>query len=59
MITIKVLLALVAAQNLFLERMDVKNAFLHGDLKKDIYMIQLEGSTDKDYNKHLVCKHTC
>jgi hypothetical protein len=41
--SIRVLLALVASQNLELEQMDVKTAFLHGDLEEEIYMIQPEG----------------
>ena len=43
MSTIKLVLGMVAAENLHLEQLDVKTAFLHGDLEEDIYMIQLEG----------------
>ena len=43
MSTIKLVLGMVAAENLYLEQLDVKRAFLHGDLEEDIYMIQLEG----------------
>ena len=43
MSTIRLLLGMVAIENLHLEQLDVKMAFLHGDLKEDIYMIQLEG----------------
>ena len=43
MSTIRLVLGMVAAENLHLEQLDAKMAFLHGDLEKDIYMIQLEG----------------
>ena len=36
--TIRMVLVLVARDDLYLEQMDVKTAFLHGDLDKDIYM---------------------
>ena len=42
MSTIRFILGMVAAENLHLEQLDVKTAFLHGDLEKDIYMIQPE-----------------
>ncbi|KAL9256969.1 Retrovirus-related Pol polyprotein from transposon TNT 1-94-like protein [Drosera capensis] len=41
--SIRVLLTLVAHQNLKLEQLDVKTAFLHGNLKEEIYMRQPEG----------------
>ena len=41
--TIRVVLGIVAAKNLHLEQLDVKTAFLHGDLEEDIYMQQPEG----------------
>jgi hypothetical protein len=41
--SIRVLLALVASKNLELEQMDVKTAFLHGDLEEEIFMCQPEG----------------
>ena len=39
MSTIRLVLRMVAAENLYLEQLDVKTAFLHGDLEEDIYMI--------------------
>ena len=41
--TIRLILGMVATKNLHLEQLDVKTAFLHGDLEKDLYMIQPEG----------------
>ena len=43
MSTIRLTLGMVVAENLHLEQLDVKTAFLHGDLKEDIYMIQSKG----------------
>ena len=43
MTTIRLVLSIVAAEDLHLEQLDVKTAFLHGDLDKDIYMQQPEG----------------
>ena len=43
MSTIKLVLGMVAVENLHLEQLDVKMTFLHGDFEEDIYMIQLEG----------------
>lgn len=41
--SIRVLLAMVAHQNLELEQLDVKTAFLHGELEEVIYMTQPDG----------------
>ena len=43
MSTIRLVLGMMIAENLHLEQLDVKTTFLHGDLEKDIYMIQPEG----------------
>ena len=52
--SIRMLLALAAKQDLEVHQMDVKTAFLHGDLEEDIYMRQPEGFT-KPGQEHLVC----
>ena len=46
---------MVASENLHLEQLDVKTAFLYGDLEKDIYMHQLEGLIVQE-KKNLVCR---
>ncbi|KAH9648039.1 Integrase catalytic domain-containing protein [Citrus sinensis] len=38
--SIRIILALVAVQNMYLEQMDVKTAFLHGELQEEIVMQQ-------------------
>ena len=35
--------------------MDVKKTFLHGELDKNVYMVQPKGFTQHEY-EHLVCK---
>uniref|UniRef100_A0A7N2LJ68 Retrovirus-related Pol polyprotein from transposon TNT 1-94 n=1 Tax=Quercus lobata TaxID=97700 RepID=A0A7N2LJ68_QUELO len=55
MSTIRLVLGMVAAENLHLEQLDVKTAFLHGDLEEDIYMIQPEGFIVQG-QENLVCK---
>ncbi|KAG8473076.1 hypothetical protein CXB51_035013 [Gossypium anomalum] len=43
--SIRALLGIVAMHDLELEQLDVRTAFLHGELEEDIYMQQLEGFT--------------
>ena len=38
--TIRTVLALVTHDNLYLEQMDVKTTFLHGDLEEEIYIVE-------------------
>ncbi|GKE37029.1 retrovirus-related pol polyprotein from transposon TNT 1-94, partial [Tanacetum coccineum] len=47
MTTIRVVLAMCATYDLHLEQLDVKTEFLHGNLKKEIYMLQPEGFKQK------------
>jgi ATP-binding cassette subfamily B (MDR/TAP) protein 1 len=55
LITIRVVLRIVPAENLYLEQLDVKIAFLYGDLEEDIYMQQPEGFAIQG-NENQVCK---
>ena len=41
--SIRILIAIAALYNLEIHQMDVKTAFLNGDLNEEIYMEQLEG----------------
>jgi hypothetical protein len=53
--TVRILLALAACKSWKLWQMDVKNAFLHGELDKDIYMEQPRGFERKMHPEY-VCK---
>ena len=53
--TIRLVLGLVAAEDLHLEQLDVKTTFLHGDLEEDIYMNQPQGFLESG-KEGLVCK---
>ena len=53
--TVRLVLKIVAAENLHLEQLDVKTAFLHGDLEEELYMRQPEGFIKED-KKNLVCR---
>ncbi|KAL2235828.1 UNVERIFIED_CONTAM: Retrovirus-related Pol polyprotein from transposon TNT 1-94 [Sesamum indicum] len=51
--TVRILLALVAHFDWELKQMDVKTAFLHGNLDEQIYMSQPHGFVDKKNPKHV------
>ena len=53
--SIRALLGIVACHDYELEQLDVKTAFLNGELEEEIYMEQLEGFVDPE-KKDLVCK---
>ena len=53
--SIRILLALVAQFDLELAQLDVKTAFLHGDLEEEIYMSQPDGFRVAG-NEKLVCR---
>ena len=53
MSSIRVVLGLAACLDLEIEQMDVKTAFFHSDLDKEIYMEQPEGFKVK--GKRIMC----
>ena len=55
--TIRLVLGMVASENLHLEQLDVKTAFLYGDLEEEIYMHRPEGFIVQR-KENLVCRLT-
>ncbi|GJT64243.1 putative RNA-directed DNA polymerase [Tanacetum coccineum] len=53
--SLRIVMALVAHYDLELHQMDVKTAFLNGDLHEDVYMTQPEGFMVEG-KEHMVCK---
>ena len=53
--SLRIIMALVAHYDLELHQMDVKTAFLNGNLEEEIYMDQPEGFLVKG-KEHMVCK---
>ena len=54
MTTIRLFLFLASIYNWELKQLDINNAFLHGDLKEDVYMVASLGLTSIPPGK--VCK---
>jgi len=52
--TIRSVFSIVVVENLHLEQLDVKTAFLHGDLE-NVYKLQPQGYIMPE-KEHLVCK---
>ena len=53
--SLRIIMALVAQYDLELHQMDVKTAFLNGDIEEEIYMDQPEGFSVEGKD-HMMCK---
>ena len=56
MTTLRLLLGVVATEDLELEQLDVKMTFLHEDLEEDIHMSQPAGFLATGEESHLICR---
>ncbi|GJZ18230.1 retrovirus-related pol polyprotein from transposon TNT 1-94 [Tanacetum coccineum] len=50
---IRIFIANAASKNMIIFQMDVKTAFLNGELKEEVYVSQLEGFIDIDHPTHV------
>ncbi|GKG21123.1 retrovirus-related pol polyprotein from transposon TNT 1-94 [Tanacetum coccineum] len=52
---IRIFIANTANKNMTIYQMDVKTAFLNGELKEEVYVCQLDGFIDPDHPTHVYC----
>nr|GFC77937.1 copia protein [Tanacetum cinerariifolium] len=50
---IRIFITNIASKNMTIYQMDVKTAFLNGDLKEEVYVSQPEGFVDPDHLTHV------
>ena len=55
MTSVRVVLGLAVSLNLEIDQLDVKTAFLHGDVEEEIYMVHPEGFSVK-VKENFVCR---
>jgi hypothetical protein len=53
--TIQIILSLATIFNWFIEQLDAKTAFLHGNLNEEVYMEQPMGYSERD-SVHKICR---
>ena len=58
MTTVRIVLALAASQSWLLYQLDVKNAFLYGDLEEEVYIKLPKGMTTPSLNAVCKLKHS-
>ncbi|MCO5587532.1 hypothetical protein L7F22_041482 [Adiantum nelumboides] len=58
MATVRAIIVVVAAKGWILHPMDVKNAFLHGDLQEEVYMEQPPGYQDTSHSDYVYANHS-
>jgi transposase InsO family protein len=55
--TIRVVLSMAVSANWPIRQLDVQNAFLHGHLQEDVYMVQPPGFTHSSFPDHICHLH--
>jgi hypothetical protein len=50
---VQTILALATTSNWTIKQFDVKNAFFHGDLKEDVYVLQPQGFIHPEFLDHV------
>lgn len=55
--SIRILLIIAVTHDWDLLQLDVKSAFLHGDIEEDIYVMQPKGFVDQNISKHVCILH--